>query len=198
MNYLAHAYLSFGDAERLTGNMTADHVKGQLALARLPQGIADGIRLHRRIDAFSDTHPAVMRAKVWFREPYHLYAGPVLDTLWDHFLANDAGAFQSEAALKSFSQETYSKLESTAEWHPEVFARYFPHMRAHDWLYGYRSMRGAERSLNGLGRRAKYMPPPEAAYEIFVGRYYQLAQCYFELMQDLLGYVKIEIEAQGS
>jgi len=197
MNYLAHAYLSFGDTERLTGNMIADHVKGQLPLGQLPQGIADGIRLHRKIDAFSDTHPAVQRAKVWFRDPYHLYAGPVLDTLWDHFLANDAGAFGSEAELKAFTLDTYARLKTTAAWHPEAFARYFPHMQEYDWLYGYRSMRGAERSLGGLSRRAKHMPPPEAAYEIFVGRYYQLAQCYFELMQDLLAYVKIEIAAAG-
>jgi acyl carrier protein phosphodiesterase len=198
MNYLAHAYLSFQDTNRLTGNLIADHVKGQLPLQALPPGIADGIRLHRKIDAFSDTHPAVARAKVWFRDPYHLYAGPVLDTLWDHFLANDSGAFASEDALRSFTTDTYARLESTAQWHPEIFAGYFPHMREHDWLYGYRSMRGAERALTGLSRRAKHMPAPEAAYEIFVGRYYQLAQCYFELMQDLLAYVKIEITAQGS
>lgn len=197
MNYLAHAFLSFGDTERLTGNMIADHVKGRMALDALPAGIADGIRLHRKIDAFTDTHPAVQRAKVWFRDPYHLYAGPVLDTLWDHFLANDPAAFESEAALKAFSSGVYSGLDTTAAWHPEAFSRYFPHMREHDWLYGYRSVRGAERSLTGLSRRAAHMPPPEAAYEIFIGRYYQLAQCYFELMQDLFAYVKSEIRAQG-
>lgn len=197
MNYLAHAFLSFGDTERLTGNLIADHVKGQLALEKFPAGIANGIRLHRKIDAFSDTHPAVLRAKVWFRDPFHLYAGPVLDTLWDHFLANDPSAFTSEAVLKSFTQDTYARLKTTAQWHPEIFSGYLPHMEEHDWLYGYRTMRGAQRSLQGLGRRAKHMPPPEAAYEIFVGRYYQLAQCYFELMQDLLGYVKTKITTQG-
>ena len=163
MNYLAHAYLSFGDTDRLTGNLIADHVKGQLALAQLPQGIADGIRLHRKIDAFTDTHAAVQRAKVWFRDPYHLYAGPVLDTLWDHFLANDSTAFASEAALKSFTQETYAQLHTTSQWHPEVFATYFPHMQTHDWLYGYRSVRGAQKALGGLSRRARHMPPPDAA-----------------------------------
>ena len=195
MNYLAHAFLSFGDADILTGNMIADHVKGQKPLEALPEGIANGIRLHRKIDAFCDIHPAVARAKVWFREPYHLYAGPILDTLWDHFLANDAAAFPSEEDLKSFTLKTYAQLELTAEWHPETFRQYFPYMKEHNWLFNYRNLRGARRSLEGLGRRALHIPPLQEAYEIFIGRYYQLAQCYYELMDDLLVYVKKETSA---
>jgi acyl carrier protein phosphodiesterase len=192
MNYLAHAFLSFGDTDILTGNMIADHVKGQKPLEQLPKGIANGIHLHRKIDAFSDTHPSVLRAKVWFRESYHLYSGPILDTLWDHFLANDPAAFPGEADLKAFTQDVYARLEQTAEWHPEPFQRYFPHMKEYDWLYNYRNLKGARRSLGGLERRALHMPSAEEAYEIFIGRYYQLGQCYYELIDDLRAYVKNE------
>jgi acyl carrier protein phosphodiesterase len=192
MNYLAHAYLSFGDTGILTGNMIADGVKGQKPLEQLPKGIADGIRLHRKIDAFSDNHPAVGRARVWFREAYRLYAVAVLDTLWDHFLANDPSAFPAEADLKQFTRKTYAVLDTTAEWHPEMFKRFFPHMKEHDWLYNYRNLQGARRSLQGLERRALYIPPTQEAYEIFIGRYYQLNQCYFELIDDLREYVKNE------
>lgn len=193
MNYLAHAYLSFGDAQILTGNMIADHVKGQKALTDLPSGIAAGVRLHRKIDAFADEHPAVSRAKVWFREPYHLYAGPILDALWDHFLANDPACFESEEALAQFAQTTYQLLAETTAWHPSRFAQYLPHMREHNWLYNYRTLQGMRRSLGGLERRAKHIPPIEEAYNIFIGRYYQLAQCYYELMDDLKAFVKKEI-----
>ncbi len=195
MNYLAHAFLSGGDAHTLTGNMIADHVKGLRALEALPGGIANGIRLHRKIDEFADAHPAVARAKVWFREPYRLYAGAVLDTLWDHFLANDPSAFPSEEALKGFTLDTYALLETTEDWHPEPFRQYFPHMKSHNWLYHYRSLSGARRSLDGLARRAKYIPPIQEAYDIFIGRYYQLSQCYFELIDDLRAYVKMEAAA---
>jgi acyl carrier protein phosphodiesterase len=193
MNYLAHAYLSFGDSLILTGNMIGDHVKGQKALADVPEGIANGVRLHRKIDAFADEHPAVGRAKVWFREPYHLYAGPILDALWDHFLANDPACFTSEEALANFAQVSYAQLADTAEWHPETFASYFPYMREHNWLYNYRTMMGIRRSLGGLERRAKHIPPIEEAYNIFVGRYYQLAQCYYELMDAVKVFVKAEL-----
>jgi acyl carrier protein phosphodiesterase len=190
MNYLAHAYLSFGDALILTGNMIGDHVKGQNALSALPEKIATGVRLHRKIDAFADEHPAVRRAKVWFREPYHLYAGPILDSLWDHFLANDPACFESEEALHDFSLVTYAQLQDTAAWHPPGFARFFSYMREQNWLYSYRNMQGARRSLGGLERRAKHMPPIDEAYNIFIGRYYQLAQCYYELMDEVKTFVK--------
>jgi acyl carrier protein phosphodiesterase len=193
MNYLGHAVLSFGDPQLLTGNMIGDHVKGKLALEKFPDGIRKGILLHRKIDAYSDVHPATQRAKLWFREDYGLYAGAIMDTLYDHFLANDAKLFNSEKHLLDFTMETYASLEQNQQWLPEKFASYFPHMQQHNWLYGYRTLQGMQRSLQGLHRRAQYMPPPENAYKIFVTNYYQLAQCYYELIDDMIRFVKIEL-----
>lgn len=193
MNYLAHAFLSFGDPDLLTGNMIADHVKGKAALAAFPERIREGILLHRKIDAFTDVHPATQRAKVWFREDYRLYAGPILDSLFDHFLANDPKCFLDEAGLMTFTQTAYTQLEERKAWFPPAFDRYFPHMREHNWLYNYRNLKGMQRSLQGLERRAAHMPPATKAYETFIGYYYGLNQCYYELMDNLIPYVKSEL-----
>src|SRR4051812_21980877 len=101
MNYLGHAVLSFGDADILTGNMIADHVKGKLALEKFPHGIKKGIELHRKIDAKADSHPATQRGKLLFREHYGLYSGAIMDTLYDHFLANDPKIFPTSETLLS-------------------------------------------------------------------------------------------------
>lgn len=146
--------------------------------------------MHRFIDEYVDTHPATLRAKVFFRGDYGLYSGAIMDTLYDHFLANDPRYFSSANELKSFSLEVYSKLDQCSEWFVDPFAAMVPHMREHNWLYGYRVIKGMERSLKGLERRAKYMPPSERAYTIFVESYYQLNQCYFEMIDDLLKNVK--------
>ena len=195
MNYLAHAYLSFGDPDILTGNMIADHIKGKVALEKLPEGIQKGIVLHRKIDEFTDFHPAVQRAKIWFREDYHLYAGAILDCLYDHFLANDPLYFKNEEALKAFSQETYRQLETNAAHFPERFTAYFPNMRQYDWLSNYRNLRGMQKSLGGLEHRAKYMGSADKAYELFITNYYALNQTFFELMDDLVPFVKRESTA---
>ena len=195
MNYLAHAFLSYNDGERLTGNMIADHVKGRTALEQFPPGIKKGIELHRKIDGKTDMHPATLRAKLIFREVYGLYAGPIVDTLYDHFLANDPKYFPSDAALLSFTESVYMQLGAHAQFFPEKFAGYFPHMKEHNWLYNYRSVKGIERSMKGLARKALYMPPIEKAYEIFVTNYYQLNQCYYEFIDDIIRFVKIEISS---
>jgi acyl carrier protein phosphodiesterase len=193
MNYLGHAFLSFGDSGVLLGNMIGDHVKGKLALEKYPVAIRKGIELHRKIDSTIDVHPGTQRAKLIFREDYGLYSGAIMDTLFDHFLANDPRFFINESALLAFTEKTYNQLEENTSWFPEKFAAYYPHMRQQNWLYNYRHLKGMERSLRGLHRRASNMPGIEKAYEIFVSNYYLLNQCYYEAIDDMVNFVKIEL-----
>ncbi len=195
MNYLGHAYLSF-DRERgeiLTGNMIGDHVKGMLALEAYSPGIRKGLLLHRKIDEFADNHPATKRAKLFFRTDYGLYSGAIMDTLYDHFLANDPKIFNTEADLLAFSKETYQLLHKYTDVFPPKFAMYFPYMEEDNWLYGYRTLKRMERALQGLARRAVYMPPPEKAFTLFVSHFYELNQCYLELIGDMTTFVKNEL-----
>ncbi len=192
MNYLGHAFLSFNDGEILTGNMIGDHVKGRIALEQYPERIKKGILLHRKIDEYTDMHSATQRAKLLFREAYGLYSGAVMDTLYDHFLASDPKYFPTQEALFEFTQNVYRQLAENESHFPPKFAAYFPYMREQNWLLGYRNLKGMERALGGLARRAQHMPPIEKAYEIFVTNYYHLNQCYYEIIDDIRGFVKIE------
>jgi len=195
MNYLAHALLSGNDTMLLTGNMIADFVKGRKPLALLPEGIARGIMLHRFIDAYTDTHPAALRAAVFFRPAYGLYSHAILDVLFDHFLANDPAYFPSVEALAAFSRDVYATLNGQQQFFPERFARMFPYMQQHNWLLAYRQMGNMRKTLNGLRHRATHMPDTEHAFELFAGHYYQLNQAYLELMEGLVKAVKIELTA---
>jgi acyl carrier protein phosphodiesterase len=193
MNYLGHAYLSFGDGAVLTGNMIGDHVKGRIALDGYDKGVRKGIELHRKIDEAADRHPATLRAKLLFREDFGLYSGAIMDTLYDHFLANDPRYFATPEDLKSFTESVYALLDEHVAQFPSTFAAYYPHMKEHNWLYNYRSIKGIEKSLHGLARRAKYMPPVEKAYDIFVAGYYHLNQCYYEFIDDMIKFAKAEL-----
>ncbi len=190
MNYLGHAFLSFDDPEILAGNMIGDYVKGHVGDDQYPEGIKKGIMLHRAIDEFADNHPASQRAKVWFRGTYGLYAGAIIDTLYDHFLATDPHYFKNEEALLQFSQEVYRKVEAYEEFFPEKFAMMFPYMKEQNWLYNYRTMSGMKQSLKGLHRRAKYMAEPDEAYNTFVTTYYQIGGCYYEFIEKAYSFVK--------
>lgn len=193
MNYLGHALLSFNRPEILAGNMIGDYVKGSHILEQFPEGIRQGIMLHRKIDAFADTHHATLKAKNLFRPDYRLYAGAFVDSLYDHFLANDPQYFPQEKDLFDFAQNVYASLEQFREYLPEKFLKMLPHMISNNWLYNYRTLRGMQNSFRGLVHRAQYLESSDKAYEILVGHYYELNQYYFDFMDDASAYVKNEL-----
>jgi acyl carrier protein phosphodiesterase len=192
LNYLAHAYLSFGQAEILVGNMISDHVKGKTKFD-FPPLIQLGIALHRSIDQFTDLHPATREAKEIFRPHYRLYSGAVVDVIYDHFLANDANEFD-ERKLLAFSGDTYETLMKYARWFPEKFALMFPYMRSQNWLYHYRRREGTAKSLQGLVRRSKYLTESETAFRLFTSHYQLLGDLYRQFWQDIRPFAEKELE----
>ena len=176
MNYLAHAYLSFGDPDILAGNMISDFVKGKKKFD-YPDRIQIGIKLHRKIDEYTDTHPATRAAKELLKETAGPYAGPFVDIIYDHFLANDPYEFE-EGALNTFALHTYTQLENFEQWFPEIFRKFFFYMRTQNWLLNYKSTEGIHRSFQGLCRRAKYIDDPEPVFEAFLTHYEALKMAY--------------------
>ena len=104
MNYLAHAYLSFGNSNILVGNMISDYVKGKTQFDYPPE-IQAGIKLHRAIDDFTDTHEATKNVKEIFKKDYRLYAGAFADVVYDYFLANDKNEFADEKIGRASCRE---------------------------------------------------------------------------------------------
>jgi acyl carrier protein phosphodiesterase len=193
MNFLAHAYLSFGNEAIVTGNIISDFVKGK-AQYEYPPEIQQGIRLHRAIDAFTDAHAATKEAMDFFKAPYRLYSGAIVDILYDHFLACDETIFPDEQLL-SFSQEVYAMLEARAAYLPPLFAHVFGYMKSENWLWNYRTEAGIHRSLKGLARRAAYLTEGETAFALFQQHYTDLEACYRNFMTDVKTFTKQQIMA---
>lgn len=177
MNFLAHAYLSFNDTDLLTGNMISDFVKGRQQY-NYPREILAGIRLHRAIDEFTDSHESTRGIKELFRPAYRLYSGAMADVVYDHFLANDPNEFPSLSSLEKFTLETYARLESRADLFPLKFAGMFPYMRRDNWLYHYHTDEGMRKSFGGLGRRAQYITETDTAFRIFKEHKKMIGECY--------------------
>ncbi len=183
MNYLAHAYLSFDKPEVLAGNMISDFVKGKKQFD-YPSGIQTGIRLHRDIDQFTDTHAATRAGKEVFRNDYRLYAGAFMDVVYDHFLAVDQNEFP-EGSLLAFTARTYAMLEPFIPLVPANFQQMFPYMKQHNWLYNYQFPAGIEKSMAGLVRRAAWLTESGTAFTIFKQHYDHLQQCYHQFFPEL-------------
>ena len=176
MNYLAHACLSFGDPDILLGNMISDFVKGKKKFDYPPR-ILSGIMLHRKIDEYTDTHPATREAKELLKSSAGAYAGAFVDIVYDHFLALDPYEFE-EGSLAVFSQNTYTEIASRENWIPEKFRSFFVHMQKNNWLLHYQTTEGIFRSFQGLCHRAKYIDNPKPVFDAFLKHYEALKMAY--------------------
>jgi len=192
LNYLAHAYLSFGHEEIMVGNLISDFVKGKKKFD-YPVHIQKGIALHRAIDIYTDVHESTRIAKEIFRPAYRLYSGAVVDVVYDHFLANDVLEF-TESSLLEFSQFVYATLAKYEQWLPGRFAEMFPYMKSQNWLFHYRWKSGTERSLGGLVRRAKYLTESSTAFHLFEEHYQRLEACYRHFWKDIRSFASGEYE----
>ncbi len=188
MNYLAHAYLSFGNEPVLVGNMISDFVKGKKQYD-YPEAIRNGILLHRSIDTFTDDHPALKEAKEIFRPAYRLYAGAIVDVVLDYYLATDDEEFTGKS-LFNFSLQVYGSLDRYTQWMPAYFAGMFGYMKKDNWLYHYREKQGIEKSLQGLVRRAAYMNDSHAAIELFYQHDQLLQNCYRQFWAEIKSHAR--------
>jgi len=165
MNFLAHSYLSFSE-EQLVGNMIADFVKNR-DVARLPESIQKGIKLHRAIDTFTDAHPLIHEAKAPFRPLVRLYSGAFVDVAFDYFLANDT-AENSQREWQGHSPRVYAVLRRYEEFLPEVFKKVLDKMQQDDWLYNYRNEWGIEYSFRNVVNKAQFLDKTTNVFPAFL------------------------------
>ncbi|MFO7862706.1 MAG: ACP phosphodiesterase [Salinivirgaceae bacterium] len=158
MNYLAHIFLSGNDEQVIVGNFIADAVKGR-NFTHYPQGIQDGITLHRKIDHFTDTHTIISETNLLFAPYYGKYAGVVTDIVFDHLLVKNWSTFHSEP-LPIFLDRMNIILLKWFHQMPLRMQLYMPFWIKNRWPELYGSFEGVCRVLKGM---ARYTSLPENA-----------------------------------
>lgn len=151
MNYLAHLFLARHSDDAMLGALLGDFVKATLTGRYRPDIEAD-IRLHRRIDAYTDAHPAVKAAKQAFAAPRRRFAGILLDVFYDHVLATRWNEY-SAWPLDRFIRHFYGLLQQHRAILPEKLQSLSASMIERDWLGSYRSFSGVERAVCGISAR---------------------------------------------
>lgn len=150
MNYLAHLHLGGDAPAQLLGSLYGDFVKGPLA-GQWPADIEAAIRLHRRIDVFTDNHPLQAQARARFAIERRRYSGILLDVFFDHCLALNWVDYAAEPLLR-FTGRVYQVLAAEPLL-PERLAHIAPRMAAQDWLGSYRDFAVLEQVVAGIDRR---------------------------------------------
>lgn len=164
MNFLGHLFLSGTETEVIVGNFMGDSVKGR-NLSGFGPGIEQGLRLHRAIDSFTDTHPLVRKGRERVHGHAGRYASVVMDLFYDHLLARSWSLYHHEP-LSDFAHRMYTLLESHKLLMPERTRYMLPYMVRYDWLSSYASLDGIARALYGLSQRVPAGAPMRGAEQV--------------------------------
>ncbi|BDA14299.1 ACP phosphodiesterase [Aeromonas caviae] len=194
MNFLAHLHLAAHTGSSLTGNLLGDFIKGPL-----PTGLADrfdeGIWLHRKIDAFTDAHPAHRAAVASFAPPWRRFGGIVVDMLYDHWLSQHWQRF-SAAPLPRFLAQSYGQLLLDHHSLPQGLPMALRRMAEQDWLASYQYREGVEAALNGIGRRLRRpVPLGEALHALDQARWTEAEHAFLHFYPELMRFCEVQIAA---
>ncbi|KQM42130.1 ACP phosphodiesterase [Chryseobacterium sp. Leaf201] len=187
MNYLAHSFLTFTDGQ-IVGQFLEDFIRNKDRYS-FPKDIQDGITLHRAIDTFTDSHPAIHEAKKVFAPLVRLYAGAFVDVAMDYFVANDL-QLKTLKGWKDHSRKVYRVLNEHYEFLPENFRRMLEKMEQDDWLYHYRQDQNIKFSMRNVLNKAKYLDKDIPVFEAFLDHKDVLQKCYDDFFPDLLEHAK--------
>lgn len=108
MNYLAHLHIADHCQSSLLGNLLGDFVKGDPD-SQYVAPIARGIRLHRLVDAYTDSHPVIQHAKQCFSADTRRFAPIALDMFWDHCLASQWDHYH-DLSLSRFVRQAHQRV----------------------------------------------------------------------------------------
>lgn len=157
MNFLAHTLFAQGNAERIAGQFCGDFIRGS-DLSHYPQGIQQGIRRHRRIDAYTDRHPKVKATHDVFEPPVRRFAGIITDVVFDHFLATNWDSY-SDIPLEQHVATVHDALNTMHDELPTDLQRFSKFLQREEVLLGNLHFAGVEITLDRLSRRSPRFAP---------------------------------------
>lgn len=187
MNFLAHLYLSGSDVNIRLGNFIGDYVKGS-NLDAYPHSVQKGIRLHRAIDLFTDTHSATHVCIELLRPGYGKYAGVVVDMLFDHVLAREWEKYSTED-LKSFTKKFYLQMLQHYMLLPERPKKFLPFMIQSNRLYSYRTLTGVKRAIEIMSNVTSLPDKSEYFVEVLSNNYPLISEQFHILFPEITSFV---------
>lgn len=173
MNWLAHVALSPPDTEHQLGNLLADFLRGRKWPGMSP-ALRDGLRLHQRIDAYTDAHPCWRQSRDRLGET-GLLRGVVIDVVYDHMLTRHWENFAPQR-LRPFLNQFYDDASNITPQLPSDAGGFVESLIHSDRLGRYGELDDVAEALERINRRLsdrirrrdnmlRYLPLIEQAYD---------------------------------
>lgn len=153
MNWLAHIQLSGDSAATKIGNLIPDLVRAS-TLDDLPDKFMPGIRLHRLIDSYTDSHPIFRKSMSRIDGDLRRYASILIDLFYDHYLAREWSNYSQEPLEKVVDDFHQSIDFFRLELPTPVYAKLVL-IRDGRYLSSYSTMEGIAAALSRVSSRLR-------------------------------------------
>ncbi len=193
MNFLAHLYLSQGINQLMIGNFIADYVKGKKYESYSPE-IQKGIILHRKIDAYTDSHPIVKQSTARFKPCYNRYASVVIDVIYDHYLAKKWDQY-SDITLDNYVDKVHAYLLKNYFTLPNRVKGFLPFLIKSRRLENYQHLWGIEKSLSIMANYSSLPDKTTCGIKVLTEQYDELQSEFESYFNELIEVVLKEINA---
>lgn len=140
---------------------------------------------HRRVDAFTDAHPAVAAFRRVLVPDHGHYARVIADMFLDHFLAHRFEEYAHEP-LEAFLARTYAAIDPHEASLPGMLRWVYPRMRDEQWLESYRDVEGIHLALTNISRRFSRRPRLETATRHLVDSRQELERGFVEFFPEVV------------
>ena len=154
-----------------------------------PQQVQRGIRMHRSIDSFTDSHPANLRARELFVKPYRRFAGIITDVAYDHYLARKWRNY-SDISLQQHADIVYAALDQHVDILPPALQRFARVVIDRNVLVSYMEYEAVEVALQRIAMRSPRFKVLASAGDKARQLDLELADCFDEFFPELVQHVK--------
>ncbi len=138
----------------MLGNFLADMLSKAEA-DRLPDPFMAGVKLHKLIDSYTDSHPTVRESIRLLRPTQGKYSPVTIDILYDHILSVHWDGYSSEP-LGQFRERVYGILLKNTELVPEKYRPVIMRMVEGDFLMSCSTEEKLIRTFDRVRARASF------------------------------------------
>jgi acyl carrier protein phosphodiesterase len=204
VNHLAHFLLAGPETGLIVGGFLGDFVKGRLPAednqghagshlaadkTSLDRAIVRGIRLHRAIDGYTDSHAIVKQSQQRFSPSLRRFAPVITDVVYDHFLACHWSRFNA-TSLSRFSAEICQLVLTYQPHLPPRAEQLISAMQQHRSMERYASHGFVDKTLQHLSLRLRRENPLAAGFSEFLDQYDSLEEDFLAFFPDVVDFAR--------
>lgn len=148
-----------------------------------------GIRLHREIDGYTDSHPVLAEARNLISEPRRRLAGIIVDIAFDYYLTRHWHKF-SDDLIEDVISHGYATMAMVASTSFSTATQTLvSKMRATNWLACYGTIEGQKLTYQRVSKRTSAVEKLLGAEQELLTKDSELEDCFLRFYPDLIEHI---------